>query len=204
MVGYGAIAFYTPAKETFSTAERRQLIGFARQALRSAVTRGPIVEPNLAALPPKFLTPSGCFVTLTKHGQLRGCIGHIIPQEALHKAISDNAQSAALHDGRFTPVQPEELDQLEIEISVLTVPEPLPFNSPDDLLNKLQPYRDGVVLRLGEAGATYLPQVWAQIPDKVHFLDSLAQKAGRAATDWRKPDTKVFIYHVESFSESEL
>ena len=155
-------------------------------------------------MPEKFNPPTGCFVTLTKHGQLRGCIGHIIPQVALHKAIADNAQSAALHDGRFSPVQPVELDQIEIEISVLTVPVELPFKSPEDLLQKLQPYRDGVVLQMNGDGATYLPQVWAQIPDKVAFLNSLAQKAGRAATDWRKPGTKIFIYHVESFSESAL
>ena len=204
VVGYGAIAFYAPAAQAFSTAERRQLLNIARQSLRSAVTHGPTVEPNPDALPQSFIAPSGCFVTLTKHGQLRGCIGHIVPQEALHKAIADNAQSAALHDGRFTPVQPDEFDQLEIEISVLTVPVALPFKSPEDLLQKLQPCRDGVVLQMDGAGATYLPQVWAQIPDKVAFLNSLAQKAGRAATDWRKSGTKVFIYHVESFSESDL
>ena len=203
VVGYGAIAFYAPAAQAFSTAERRQLLAVARQSLRSAVTRGPNIEPNPAALPQSFTAPSGCFVTLTKHGQLRGCIGHILPQEALHKAIADNAQSAALHDGRFAPVAPDELDQLEIEISVLTVPVALPFKSPEELLEKLQPYRDGVVLQMNGAGATYLPQVWAQIPDKVAFLNSLAQKAGRAATDWRKPGTKIFIYHVESFSESD-
>ncbi|MEI8062769.1 MAG: AmmeMemoRadiSam system protein B [Verrucomicrobiota bacterium] len=204
VVGYGAIAFYAPSPQTFSAAERRQLLAFARQSLRSAVTRSPTVESNPAAVPEKFNPPTGCFVTLTKHGQLRGCIGHIIPQVALHKAIADNAQSAALHDGRFSPVQPVELDQIEIEISVLTVPVELPFKSPEDLLQKLQPYRDGVVLQMNGDGATYLPQVWAQIPDKVAFLNSLAQKAGRAATDWRKPGTKIFIYHVESFSESAL
>lgn len=203
VVGYGAIAFYSPTPQQFSPVERRQLIGLARQALHSAVTRGPVVEPNSAALPKKFTEPTGCFVTLTKQGQLRGCIGHITPQVALHKAIADNAQSAALHDGRFPPVQPDELDQIEIEISVLTVPEPLPFRSPEDLLTKLQPHRDGVVLRLGNLGATYLPQVWEQIPDKVAFLNSLAQKAGGAATDWRKPGTLVSIYHVESFHESD-
>ena len=203
VVGYGAIAFYSPTPRGFTAAERRQLIGLARQALQSAVTHSPIVDPNSESLPPKFKEPTGCFVTLTKQGQLRGCIGHITPQEALSKAITDNAQSAALHDGRFLPVQPGELDQLEIEISVLTVPEPLPFSSPEDLLNKLQPHRDGVVLRIGNHGATYLPQVWAQLPDKVAFLNSLAQKAGCAAADWRKPGTQVHIYHVESFHESE-
>jgi AMMECR1 domain-containing protein len=86
---------------------------------------------------------------------------------------------------------------------VLTVPEPLAFSSPEDLLAKLQPYRDGVVLRMDGRTATYLPQVWEQIPDKTRFLDTLAEKAGAAADDWRAPGTQVFIYRVESFKESE-
>jgi len=141
---------------------------------------------------------------LTKRGQLRGCIGHIFPQEELYRAVMDNARNAALRDPRFTPVQPDELDKIEIEVSVLTVPEPLAFSSPDDLLNKLRPHRDGVVLQIGGRGATYLPQVWEQIPDKVHFMDSLAEKAGLAPDAWRGRDTKVLIYHVEAFKESEM
>jgi AmmeMemoRadiSam system protein A len=109
-----------------------------------------------------------------------------------------------MRDPRFSPVQPDELDKIEIEISVLTVPQPLNFSSPEDLLDKLQPHKDGVVLQIGNRGATYLPQVWEQIPDKVTFLNSLAQKAGCAPNDWRKPGTKVSIYHVEPFNESEI
>ena len=145
----------------------------------------------------------GCFVTLTEHGRLRGCVGHIQPQEPLYKAVMDNTLNAAKRDPRFKSVRPDELDQVEIEISVLTVPEPLAFNSPEDLLAKLQPHRDGVVLQMDNRSATYLPQVWEEIPDKTRFLDSLAQKAGAAASDWRAPGTQVFIYRVESFKESE-
>jgi AMMECR1 domain-containing protein len=86
---------------------------------------------------------------------------------------------------------------------VLTVPEPLAFRSPEDLLAKMQPHRDGVVLRMGGLSATYLPQVWEQIPDKTQFLDTLAEKAGAAAGDWRAPGTQVFTYRVESFKEAE-
>jgi AmmeMemoRadiSam system protein A len=100
-------------------------------------------------------------------------------------------------------VQPGELNQLEIEISVLTEPKPLPFTSPEDLLAKLQPGKDGVVLKLDGRGATFLPQVWEQLPDKVEFLNRLSEKAGCAPGDWRKPGTSVLIYHVEAFKESE-
>ena len=115
-----------------------------------------------------------------------------------------NAENAAIRDPRFSPVQTDELSQLEIEISVLTEPQPLAFSSPDNLLTQLQPHKDGVVLRLGNRGATYLPQVWEQLPDKVEFLNSLSQKAGCEASAWRKPGTEVLIYHAEAFKENEL
>ena len=132
---------------------------------------------------------------------LRGCIGHILPQESLYRAIEDNAQSAAMRDWRFSPVQSDEVDKIKIEISVLTEPQPLRFNSPEDLLGKLQPYTDGVVLQIGSRGATFLPQVWEQIPDKVEFLNHLSEKAGCEPSAWRGGETSVSIYHVEAFEE---
>jgi AmmeMemoRadiSam system protein B/AmmeMemoRadiSam system protein A len=203
VVGYAAIAFCSPSLAAFSREERGQLLGLARQSLSEVVTNDKLPEVKTNAFPQKFAEVKGCFVTLTKNGRLRGCIGHIVPQEPLYKAVMDNTLNAAERDPRFNPVRPDELNQIEIEISVLTVPERLPFNSPEDLLAKLQPHRDGVVLKLDGRSATYLPQVWEQIPDKIQFLDSLAQKAGAAAGDWRAPGTQVFVYRVESFKESE-
>ena len=155
-------------------------------------------------LAPKFTEAKGCFVTLTKRGELRGCIGYILPQGPLYRAVVENARNAALRDPRFPAVSPGEVDQLEIEISVLTEPLPLFFSSPEDLLRKLQPGADGVVLQIGGRGATYLPQVWEQIPDKVEFLNNLAEKAGCDPSAWREPGASVLIYHVESFKESEV
>ncbi|HVM59849.1 MAG TPA: AmmeMemoRadiSam system protein B [Verrucomicrobiae bacterium] len=203
VVGYAAIAFCSPPPQVFSGEEREQLLRLARRSLTEVVTNDRLPEVTTNAFPQKFVDPKGCFVTLTEHGRLRGCIGHIYPQESLYKAVMDNSLNAATRDTRFLPVRPDELGKINIEISVLTVPEPLAFSSPDDLLTKLQPNRDGVVLRMGSLGATYLPQVWEQIPDKTQFLDTLAEKAGAAPGDWRAPGTQVFIYHVESFKESE-
>ena len=200
VVGYAAIAFYAPHPQSFTAGERSQLLTLARQTLKNVVAQGG--SPDTAGFPAKFSEKKGCFVTLTTRGRLRGCIGNILPQEPLDRAIADNAKNAALHDPRFDPVQPAELDQIEIEICVLTEPAPLVFDSPDDLLGKLHPHRDGVVLKIGSRLATYLPQVWSQIPDKADFLDSLAEKAGCAASSWRGPGTEVFVYQVESFSES--
>jgi AmmeMemoRadiSam system protein A len=203
VVGYSAIAFYAPAQENFNPTERTQLLELARRALKEAVVSGRSSLADTNNWPAKFRDLRGCFVTLTEAGALRGCIGHIFPQESLYRAIQDNARSAALEDPRFRPVQPGELNQVEIEISVLTEPKPLPFTSPEDLLAKLQPGKDGVVLKLDGRGATYLPQVWEQLPDKVEFLNHLSEKAGCAPGDWRKPGTTVLIYHVEAFKESE-
>ena len=204
VVGYAAIAFYAPPAEKFTTADRRYLLDLARKAVRESAESGRLPEVAPDSLAAKFKEPKGCFVTLTERGQLRGCIGNIVAQGPLYLAVLENARNAALHDPRFPPVSSLELDRLEIEVSVLTAPQPLVFTSPEDLLKKLTPHQDGVVLRIGAQGATYLPQVWDQLPDKADFLNTLAEKAGCAAEAWRQPGTSVFIYHVEAFKESEL
>jgi hypothetical protein len=203
VVGYAAIAFYAPAPEMFNTGDRRYLLELARNTVRAVVAGGSLPEVSAGNLAPKFTAPKGCFVTLTKHGDLRGCIGYIRAQGPLYRAVIENARNAAISDPRFPPVSPGEVDQIEIEISVLTEPQPLAFASSAELLQKLQPHKDGVVLQIGERGATYLPQVWDQLPDKVEFLNNLAEKAGCDRTDWRQPGAAVFIYHVEAFKESD-
>ena len=115
----------------------------------------------------------------------------------------ENTRAAALRDARFSPVTADELETIEIEISVLAPPQPLAFASPAELLARLEPGRDGVVLELGARRATFLPQVWEKLPDKAKFLDQLALKAGGAPGDWRLPGTAVRIYQVEHFSEGD-
>jgi len=205
VVGYGAIAFYAPGKaaQSFSPEERKWMLQLARKALKESVATGKPAPADAANLGRKLTEPKGCFVTLTKDGSLRGCIGHILPQESLYKAIMDNARNAALRDPRFPPVRADEVGKIEIEISVLTNPEPLYFKDSQDLLNQLQPGKDGVILKIGDHMATYLPQVWEQIPDKQNFLSSLAAKAGCGANAWKTEPTTVLIYHVEAFKESE-
>jgi hypothetical protein len=199
VVGYAAIAFYAPFGQHLGADERRALLGIARASLRGAVGSGRAPEaPGPAA---GLGEPRGCFVTLTERGELRGCIGNLVARGPLYTQVAANARSAALEDPRFSPVSAGEEPTVKIEISVLTEPKQLFFSSPDDLLQKLQPGVDGVILRIGERMATYLPQVWEQMPDKTAFLDSLSEKAGCGASDWRKPETAVFLYEVESFKE---
>ena len=201
VVGYSAIAFYEPEPESYAAPERKFLLDLARTTLARVATNGNLPEVSAKDVTPKLAGTKACFVTLTENGELRGCIGHILPQEPLYQAVVDNAQNAATRDWRFPPVSSDEVGKIKIEISVLTEPQPLRFNSPDELLNKLQPYEDGVVLQIGSRGATFLPQVWEQIPDKVEFLNRLAQKAGCAPDDWRGRNVSVSIYHVEAFAE---
>jgi hypothetical protein len=205
VVGYAAIAFYAPAQENYAAPERKLLLDLARRTLTCVATNPDLsgFEVNARVVPPKLSETKACFVTLTENGELRGCIGHIMPQEPLYQAVVDNARNAAIRDPRFQPVQPGEAGKIKIEISVLTEPKLLPFTSPEDLLAKLQPGKDGVVLKIDGRGATYLPQVWEQLPDKVEFLNHLSEKAGCAPGDWRKPGTSVLIYRVEAFKESE-
>jgi hypothetical protein len=201
VVGYSAIAFYEPTPEKVSDQERKFLLTLARKSLLCAATNGAHPDFNPADVSPNLSKTRACFVTLTENGALRGCIGHILPQEPLYQAVMDNTQNAARRDPRFPPVQADEVDKIKIEVSVLTEPQTLPFASPEELLSKLKPYEDGVLLKIGSHGATFLPQVWAQIPEKADFLNQLSLKAGCAPSAWRGGDTSVSIYHVESFEE---
>lgn len=201
VVGYTAVAFYAPAPESLAAAERKFLLDVARKTLVRVTAGGDLPEVAEKEVPPKLAEKKACFVTLTKEGVLRGCIGHLTAMEPLHQAVAENARNAALRDPRFLPVKPDELDKIKIEISVLTEPQPLAFSSPEDLLNKLHPNEDGVLLHIGPRTATFLPQVWAQVPDKVKFLEHLSEKAGCEPSTWRGKDVSVSIYHVECFEE---
>ncbi len=225
VVGYAAIAFYEPAggegdgsnlreassgpsreigPASFSPQQRQFLLELARKTVTEVVTRGKLPKLESDGMAKQFAEPRGCFVTLNKEGRLRGCIGSIFPRQPLAQAIIHAAANAAVRDQRFRPVQREELDQIEIEVSVLTLPERLQFNSPEELLEKLRPHVDGVVLRVGQRESTYLPQVWEQLSDKTQFLDNLAKKAGLSASDWKSPEAKILVYQVEAFEESEM
>lgn len=203
--GAGGIVFCEANPETYGESEKKFLLNLARKTLARAAANPGCSGPQLRvqAVPSKLAETKGCFVTLTEHGELRGCIGHIFPKEPLYQAIEDNVRDAATRDPRFLRVQPKEVDKIKIEISVLTKPQPLWFHSPEDLLDQLQPYDDGVVLQIGSRSATFLPQVWERIPDKIEFLNQLSEKAGYEPSAWRGGEASVSVYHVEAFKESE-
>lgn len=118
------------------------------------------------------------FVTLHEHGELRGCVGQLEPRFPLEEAVREAARSAAFHDGRFPPVRADELPALEVEISVLSSLEPLEVTSEEELLAKLRPGVDGVVLSKGPRVGVFIPEMWKQLPEPREFLSYLKRKAG--------------------------
>ncbi|RMF54982.1 AmmeMemoRadiSam system protein B [Candidatus Woesearchaeota archaeon] len=200
-VSYVSMVFTEPKKEPLTKDEQEFLLKLARDTLNYYYGLGekPVIDES--ELSPNLKKIQGCFTTLNKNYNLRGCIGHILPQEELYKCVMDNVISAAVNDRRFLPVRADELDDIKIEISVLSVPEPLEFSSGEDLKNKLRPLVDGVVLRNGMRQSTYLPQVWEQLPDKELFLTSLCKKGGMREDCWKDTSTKVSTYQAFVFEE---
>jgi AmmeMemoRadiSam system protein A len=139
---------------------------------------------------------------LTIHGELRGCIGALEAYQPLSEDVREHAIAAALKDPRFPPVSENELSRIHIEVSRLTSPTALEYANSDDLLKKLRPHIDGVILWHGHRRATFLPQVWEKIPDPVEFLEELCYKMGERGNLWREAKLQVFIYQVEEFHEA--
>ncbi len=143
----------------------------------------------------------GTFVTLNKNGQLRGCIGNIEPVKTIFKGVVDNARHAAFKDSRFQPMTEHELDDTQIEISILTRPEKLEYSDKLDLISKLEPNIDGVIIEKDYHKATFLPQVWSQLKTVDEFLGHLCLKAGIPADEWKTGQLEVFTYQVQMFEE---
>jgi len=188
----------------YSPQDQRRLLALARDAMEAAVQGKKPTTPALDSLPAYFLEPAACFVTLTRGGRLRGCVGSLSPERSLLEEVQLRAVHAALEDHRFRPVSADEARDLDVEISVLTIPRPLAYSGPSDLLSKLRPGVDGVVLKHGHRRATFLPQVWESLPDPEDFLDHLCQKMGSPPDTWRDVPLSVEIYEVVKFKEQDF
>lgn len=189
--------------ETLTEGERKILLRIAREAMEHAVRGKPLPPLELKSMPPALQADGASFVTLTIHGELRGCIGALEAYQPLAEDVRDHAVAAALQDPRFPPVVESELSRIKIEISRLSEPRPLEYSSGEDLLKKLTPHVDGVILKDGMRRATFLPQVWEKIPDPAEFLDHLCMKMGVRRDAWREGRLQVSVYRTEEFSESD-
>ena len=184
-------------------AEKQTLLSLAREALESSVHGTKIPPVDEARLTALLSGQGASFVTLTINKQLRGCIGALQAYQPLYIDVREHAVAAALQDYRFPPVRPSELSKIHIEVSRLTEPQTLIYQDPDDLLARLRPGIDGVILRDGPHRATFLPQVWDQIPNKEEFLGHLCVKMGAAPNQWKYKHLDVQIYQVEEFHEQD-
>jgi AmmeMemoRadiSam system protein A len=181
-----------------STEQGRLLIALARNAIG-----GDFGEPAADLPHPDWLDePGAVFVTLTQQGELRGCIGSLEAHRRLIDDVQSNARAAAFKDPRFAPLSQDELPTTRIEVSILSPAEPMRFSSEADALAQLRPGIDGVILEHGWHRATFLPQVWEQLPEPHQFMANLKRKAGLAANFWAE-DLSLSRYQVEKFKEKE-
>jgi len=144
----------------------------------------------------------GLFVTLHKNGALRGCIGVMEPVEPLKTGVGKTAKLAAFKDSRFPPLAGDEFDQVDLEVSLLSLPEKFEYSTGKELVQGLVPFKDGVIIKKGSKQATFLPQVWEQLPDAASFLYQLCIKAGLDGDEWMKGSLIVHTYRVHSFCET--
>ncbi len=188
-------------KEKFSLNKKEQdfCTNLARRSIGFSLRNDSLLkftDFELTSFPRKLLEKKACFVTLHKNGELRGCIGHLSAIQPLYKDIIENAFNAAFSDPRFDALRKEDLNEVVIEISILTDPVLLEFKDEKDLLAKITPKKDGLIISKGYYNATFLPSVWDELKDKKKFLTQLCLKAGLDADEWRRPGIKVQIYHT--------
>jgi AmmeMemoRadiSam system protein A len=187
----------------FSERQGKLMLKLAREAIADQLGRdlsGSAVDQDQLKND-IFKAQRATFVTLSLEGQLRGCIGSLTAAEPVAINVKKNAVNAAFHDPRFSPLSAEEFDRVSIDVSILSEPVPLVYSDADDLVAKLRPAVDGVIIRKGAASATFLPQVWQQLPAPQDFLGHLCLKAGLSSKAWRGGDLEVLTYRVQHFEE---
>jgi AmmeMemoRadiSam system protein A len=167
-----------------SPEDRQSLLTVARESIQHGLEHGSPLPVDPDRFSARLREPGACFVTLRRSGQLRGCVGSLEATRPLVEDVARNAFASAFGDSRFPSLTRGESADLEIHLSILTPPEPLPCSSEADLLSKLQPGVDGLILRDGARRATFLPSVWESLAEPKAFLAALKRKAGLGEDHW--------------------
>ncbi len=180
--------------------DQNKLKDYARRSIVHGVTHGCALPLSTVELSPDLMADRATFVTLQINGQLRGCIGTLEARQSLVEDIVENAFAAAFRDPRFPPLARHELADLEVHISILTPAEPVEFGSQEDLIAKIRPGIDGLILQEAVRRGTFLPSVWEQLPEPRDFLMHLKLKAGLPADYW-SDSIEVYRYETEMISD---
>ena len=183
-------------KCSLSDEQQRYLLDLAWESIRHGLKHREPIPVNLEGLAQELKSLRATFVTLQRQGQLRGCIGRLEAARPLVEDIASNAYAAAFQDPRFPALRDNELEGLEIDLSLLTPAEPMSFTSEQDLLDQLQAGVDGVILVEGSRRGTFLPSVWEQLPEPRQFLQHLKLKAGLPEAYWSN-SIKAYRYRTE-------
>lgn len=192
-VGYGGWYLFEGTKEEYI---KKYFSDFVINLCKKSIESGLQLGNSLPEKYPEVFSEIGAsFVTLKINNNLRGCIGSIIAHRSLFNDIAKNAHSAAFSDPRFLPLRIEEFKKLDISVSLLSKPQKIEFSDEDNLLEKLVPNKDGLIIRDGNCQGVYLPDVWEQLPDKKLFLSSLKQKAGMAK-DYFSENLEAFRFYT--------
>ena len=170
--------------EQLGPEDARILLKIARDSIRDGLAGGRGLQPDPERYPSSLACPGASFVTLELDGELRGCIGHLEARQPLLRDVAENAWLAAFRDPRFPPLSTDEFARLDLSVSILSPAESLAFASEAELLDKIRPGIDGLILRDGARQGTFLPSVWRSLPDPADFLRHLKLKAGLPPDYW--------------------
>jgi AmmeMemoRadiSam system protein A len=181
----------------YSDENRKMLLDVAHRSIKHGLGKGRPLKVSLNEFPAELREKRATFVTLKMGEHLRGCIGVLEAIRPLVEDVVSNAYAAAFRDPRFQPVTLSEFDKLHLSISVLSPSEPVSFTSEDDLLSKIRPGVDGLILQEGSYQGTFLPAVWESLPNAKDFLTHLKLKAGLPADHW-SDRIKIFRYTTEA------
>lgn len=191
-----------PVLRTMNKKDKQCLLKLARRAIKKYFQDKGVLQIEEDNLPQTLKEKRGTFVTLVKNRQLRGCIGNLESKKPIYQSVIDNSLASALIDPRFMALKKDELNDIKIEISILSELKKIPnFTSPDSFLKYLNKHQPGMLIKKGAYQATFLPQVWEELTSAETFISHLCEKAGLDKNEWEKMNLEVYGYTAEVFKE---
>jgi len=191
-----------PVLHTMNKKDKEYLLKIARRAMQKYFQDEGVFQVEKDELPQSLKEKKGTFVTLWKNNELRGCIGNLESEKPIYQSVIDNCLASALLDPRFTTLKGDELNDIKIEISILSELKKLPnFTDYDSFLKYLNKYKPGLLIKKGAHQATFLPQVWEDLSSAELFISHLCEKAGLEKDEWKRMDLEIYQYSAEVFKE---